>query len=56
MHMAPMILGDTDAQPLFSGRAPLSLDEALRMRVTDSHISGGDVHIELRPVHAVGKK
>ena len=31
LHLAPMILGDEDALPLFSGRAPLSLDEALRM-------------------------
>lgn len=56
LHMAPMILGDEDAQPLFSGRAPLSLDEALRMRVMGTHISGGDIHIELRPLHpAEGK-
>ncbi len=56
LHMAPMIMGDADAQPLFSGRAPLSLDEALRMRVTGSHISGGDIHIELRPLQAVEEK
>ena len=56
LHMAPLILGDADAQPLFSGRAPLSLDEALRMRVTGSHISGGDIHIELRPLQAVEEK
>ncbi len=56
LHMAPMILGDEDAHPLFSGRAPLSLDEALRMRVIGTHISGGDIHIELRPLQlAEGK-
>lgn len=56
LHMAPMILGDEDAHPLFSGRAPLSLDEALRMRVVGTHVSGGDIHIELRPLQlAEGK-
>ena len=47
LHLAPMVLGDAEAIPLFSGRAPLSLDEALRMRVCDTHICGGDVHIRL---------
>ena len=37
LHLAPMILGDEDALPLFSGRAPLSLEEALRMRVSNTH-------------------
>ena len=50
LHLAPLILGDEDAIPLFSGRAPLSLDEALRMRVSSTHICGGDVHIHLRPL------
>ena len=56
LHMAPIILGDEDAHPLFSGRAPLSLDEALRMRVMGTHTSGGDIHIELRPLYATETK
>ena len=50
LHLAPIILGDADAQPLFSGRAPLSLDEALRLRVSRTDICGGDVHIRLHPL------
>lgn len=49
LHMAPMILGDNEARPLFSGRAPLSLDEALKMRFCQSSLCEGDVHLVLRP-------
>ena len=52
LHLAPMILGDEDALPLFSGRAPLSLEEALRMRVNNTHLCGDDIHIHLRPLDA----
>ena len=48
-----MILGDEDALPLFSGRAPLSLEDALRMRVSNTHLCGSDIHIHLRPLEAV---
>lgn len=48
LHLAPMILGDNDARPLFNGLAPLSLDEALRMRFCESSLHGGDVHLILR--------
>ena len=49
LHLAPMILGDSDARPLFAGRAPLNLDEALRLRVSRTGLCGNDVHILLRP-------
>ena len=52
LHLAPMILGDEDALPLFSGRAPLSLEDALRMRVSNTHLCGEDIHIHLRPLEA----
>ena len=52
LHLAPLILGDEDALPLFSGRAPLSLEEALRMRVSNTHLCGSDIHIHLRPLEA----
>jgi len=52
LHLAPMILGDEDALPLFSGRAPLSLEDALRMRVSNTHLCGTDIHIHLRPLEA----
>ena len=34
---------------LFAGRAPQSLDEALRLRVSRTSLCGNDVHILLRP-------
>lgn len=49
LHLAPVILGDAEALPLFSGRAPLSLEEALRMRVCSARLCGGDVHLRLLP-------
>lgn len=49
LHLAPLILGDNDAVPLFSGRTPLGLDEALHMRFCDSHIYESDMHLLLRP-------
>ena len=50
LHLAPSILGDNEAFPLFTGRAPLGMDEALRMRVSETSLCGGDVHLVLRPV------
>lgn len=49
LHLAPLILGDDAARPLFSGRAPLSLEEALRMRICHAALCGGDTHLRLRP-------
>ena len=47
---------DRPRQPLLAGGAKLSLDEALRMRVTGTHTSGGDIHIELRPLYTAETK
>lgn len=49
LHMAPLILGDNDAIPLFSGRSPLELEEALALRFCSSSIRAGDAHLLLRP-------
>lgn len=49
LYLAPMILGDNEARPLFDGRAPLSLEEALRMRICALGKSGEDAHLVLRP-------
>lgn len=49
LHIAPMILGDNDAVPLFSGRSPLGLEDALCMRFCKAAISDGDAHLLLRP-------
>lgn len=49
LHIAPIILGDNEARPLFNGRSPLNMAEALRLRITDSHMCGPDMHLRLRP-------
>lgn len=49
LHLAPRILGDNQAVPLFDGRTPLQLDEALQMRISDLRRCGDDVQIVLRP-------
>lgn len=49
LHMAPVVLGDAEAAPLFSGRSPLTLDEALRLRVYGVSPCGEDLHIRFRP-------
>ena len=50
LHIAPKILGDNDARPLFSGRTPLTLDEALSMRLMDLTRYGDDAHLLFRAV------
>lgn len=49
LFLAPMILGDNDAPPLFSGRSPLTLEEAIRMRLCETDCSTGDAHLCYRP-------
>jgi len=49
LHLAPIILGDEDALPLFRGRTPLQLEEGLHMRLTRMSQCEGDIHLLLRP-------
>lgn len=49
LYLAPLVLGDNEARPLFRGRAPLSLDEALALRVSSVGTADGDIRIILRP-------
>lgn len=50
LHLSPQVLGDNEAAPLFAGRAPLSLDQALKLRICKTGIVGGDVQLLLRGV------
>lgn len=50
LHLAPKILGDNDATPLFDGRNPLLIEEALQLRITDARPSGDDIMLSLRPL------
>ncbi|MCR5562381.1 MAG: bifunctional diaminohydroxyphosphoribosylaminopyrimidine deaminase/5-amino-6-(5-phosphoribosylamino)uracil reductase RibD [Desulfovibrio sp.] len=56
LHLAPLFLADDKAAPLFTGKAPLEIAEARRLRVANAHPFGGDVHITLRPDCAAGKE
>jgi diaminohydroxyphosphoribosylaminopyrimidine deaminase/5-amino-6-(5-phosphoribosylamino)uracil reductase len=49
LHLSPRVLGDNAAPPLFDGRAPLGMEEALNMRICSLSMCGGDAHITLRP-------
>ena len=49
LHMAPRILGDNEAAPLFDGRSPLTMAEALDLRVCRTSLCDRDVHLQLRP-------
>jgi len=48
LHMAPLILADDEATPLFSGRHTGSMEEALRMKAVAVSLAEGDVHIRFR--------
>ena len=52
LHIAPKVLGDNDARPLFDGRTPLELDEALSLRLVSMEPCGEDGHLIFRPVRA----
>jgi len=51
LHIAPKVLGD-NARPLFDGRTPLELDEALSLRLVRMEPCGEDGHLIFRPVRA----
>ncbi|MFV0421441.1 bifunctional diaminohydroxyphosphoribosylaminopyrimidine deaminase/5-amino-6-(5-phosphoribosylamino)uracil reductase RibD [Oleidesulfovibrio sp.] len=48
LHMAPKLLGDAQAAPLFDGRTPSTMDQALGLRICDVTRSGEDVIMTLR--------
>lgn len=45
LFQAPKILGDNQAKPIFDGRAPERMDEAIKMRIADCRPSGDDLCI-----------
>lgn len=49
LHLAPRVMGDDEARPLFTGRSPLHMAESLPLRVTRHEICGPDLHVTLRP-------
>ena len=49
LHIAPKILGDNEATPLFDGRSPDTIGEALQLRLLDSFANGFDLIMALKP-------
>lgn len=43
LFLAPKILGDNQASPLFDGLTPHTMDEALQLRLAGSFMSGSDI-------------
>ena len=49
LHLAPKILGDNEATPLFDGRAPINMEGALQLRITEARNSACDIMLTMRP-------
>jgi diaminohydroxyphosphoribosylaminopyrimidine deaminase / 5-amino-6-(5-phosphoribosylamino)uracil reductase len=49
LHLAPRILGDNEARPLFDGLSPMHIADGIGMRFQQVHVYGGDVHMTLLP-------
>lgn len=49
LHLAPRILADNEATPLFDGLSPLQIDEGIPLRIMGSSLCGDDFIIHLRP-------
>lgn len=47
LFMAPKIIGDMEARPLFDGMAPEHMDEALKLRIAGTDRSGVDLCVRL---------
>lgn len=48
LHLAPKILGDNEARPLFAGRAPLVMSDALGLEIKSMEACGHDCIMTLR--------
>ncbi len=49
LHLAPKILGDNEATPLFDGLSPLTMDDALHLRLAGMRACGEDVILTFHP-------
>ncbi len=48
LYLSPRVLGDNESQPLFSGRSPQHLEEALPLRFVQAGMLGDDCRLVLR--------
>ena len=49
LHLAPKILADNEAIPLFDGLAPLQIADGLQLRIAETMMSGEDLMLTLKP-------
>ncbi len=56
LHLAPRILADNEATPLFSGLSPLQIDGGVTSRILAARICGEDLIVTLRPNDVPGCK
>lgn len=49
LHLAPKILADNEATPLFDGLAPQQMDDGLKLRITETRMSDEDLMLTLKP-------
>lgn len=48
LHLAPKILADDQAEPIFCGHSPLTMEQSLGMRIYRLEKTGEDAHLILR--------
>ena len=48
LHLAPLLLCDNNARPIFNGAEPQTIGEGFGLRVCDTGMCGDDVHVLLR--------
>lgn len=49
LHLAPRILADNEATPLFDGLSPMQIDEGIPLRLMGTTLCGEDLIVSLRP-------
>ena len=52
LHLAPVVLGDNEAQPLFSGSGIDDMAHAIRLRLYRTEVAGGDCCLSFRPLRS----
>lgn len=53
LHIAPKVLGDGSGTPLFDGRKPITMDEAIPLRLVRMHMLGEDLVLRYFPKRKV---
>lgn len=49
LYLAPIVFGDNEAKPLFTGRRPINVEDALKMRISEMGMAGSNARLILRP-------